>query len=1056
MKRLLSLLLITGFLFPSTSFSQSFKEVNINTRISQSQATIEGKVISKESFWDANHHNIYTSNRIEVYKVFKGAIISNFIEVITPGGIVGLQKDEVTHSLVLSINEVGIFTLKNNSIPITGPNNTQNYQAYAGAQGFIKYDLIENKATDMFGIYNSIEQVLYNTITGITNTQIIELTPFNVNNPTSNKAAPTISNFTPTTITSGTGSQLTINGTNFGSTEGTVDFADANDGGVSFFTAISTQVISWSNTQIVVEVPDRAGTGNIRVTNSDPSSVTSGSSLTISYAELNVESDAVSAGTDVAYPIQHIDDNGSGGYTWQMFTDFDAGAGNAAFVRAFESWTSCTGTKINWTIGATTTTDVVASDGINIIRDDNGSELPNGTLGRCTSRYSGCFNGGSLDWFVTELDIVFDDGTNWNYTTSAPSFTEYDFETVAVHELGHGHQLGHVISPGAIMHFSVTNGSQNRTPSANDLAAGNDVMSRSTTTVVCSNGLMTETACGIAPVAVFSGTPTTLCEGASTTFTDASTNTPTSWSWNFGDGGSSTSQNPSHTYATAGTYTVTLTATNANGSDAEVKTDYITVNGLPDAAGVVSGSTSECENVSGIVYSIASVTGATNYTWSVPSDATIASGQGSTSISVNFGTTSGNVTVLPSNICGNGFGAQRVVTLNTCDGPSIGSSSCNSTFASQNTYKSCLAVVNATQYEFQFTDQSTGSQISTGVSNANYFNLLFMSSGWAYDASYNISARAFVSGVWTNYGTSCPITMPGVQLPSISSSSCNSTFTSQNTYKGCAIIANATQYEFQFTDQSTGSQISTAVSNANYFNLLFMSSGWAHSTTYNLSARAFVNGSWSDYGASCPITMPGVQLPIISSSSCNSTFTSENAYKGCSVIANATQYEFQFTDQSTGSQISTAISNANYFNLLFMSSGWTHNATYNISARAFVNGSWSNYGASCPITMPASSAKMASNINNKSNFISTKSLENYLVLNIYPNPSQGEFIYLELEGATSNTQLIVNDIYGKTVLNQELNSNNETIRFDQKLTSGFYMVTVISGNNKVTKKLIVR
>ena len=215
--------------------------------------------------------------------------------------------------------------------------------------------------------------------------------PFSVkqNNFTTNKAAPTISNFTPTTVTAGTATQITINGSNFGGTKGTVSFADANDGGSGFYDALPTQIISWNNTQIVVEVPARAGTGQIRVTNIDPASVTSVASLTVSYAEINVDFDPGS-GTE-AFHTQHIDEDGSGGYTWQMFTDFNANASEkASFLRAFDSWTSCSGTKINWTIGAVTTTDVVAADGINIIRDDNGNELPVGVLGRCTSRFSGC------------------------------------------------------------------------------------------------------------------------------------------------------------------------------------------------------------------------------------------------------------------------------------------------------------------------------------------------------------------------------------------------------------------------------------------------------------------------------------------------------------------------------------------------------------------------------------------------------------------------------------------------------------------------------------------
>jgi len=80
----------------------------------------------------------------------------------------------------------------------------------------------------------------------------------------------------------------------------------------------------------------------------------------------------------------------------------------------------------------------------------------------------------------------------------------------------------------------------------------------------------------VAPVADFTGTPTTGAAPLAVAFTDASTNTPTAWSWTFGDSNTSTVQNPSHTYSDAGSYTVALTATNAGGYDTCTKTNYIT------------------------------------------------------------------------------------------------------------------------------------------------------------------------------------------------------------------------------------------------------------------------------------------------------------------------------------------------------------------------------------------------------------------------------------------------------------------------------------------------
>ncbi len=84
-----------------------------------------------------------------------------------------------------------------------------------------------------------------------------------------------------------------------------------------------------------------------------------------------------------------------------------------------------------------------------------------------------------------------------------------------------------------------------------------------------------------APVADFSGSPTSGQAPLTVNFTDLSTGSPTSWSWTFGDGGTSTQQNPSHIYSAAGQYTVSLTATNGDGPNTATKTNYITVSAGP-------------------------------------------------------------------------------------------------------------------------------------------------------------------------------------------------------------------------------------------------------------------------------------------------------------------------------------------------------------------------------------------------------------------------------------------------------------------------------------------
>ncbi|MFV5697720.1 hypothetical protein ACM55H_05065, partial [Flavobacterium sp. ZT3R17] len=89
----------------------------------------------------------------------------------------------------------------------------------------------------------------------------------------------------------------------------------------------------------------------------------------------------------------------------------------------------------------------------------------------------------------------------------------------------------------------------------------------------------------------------------------------------------------------------------------------VTVCSPVNAVGVIAGATIFCPNQTGVAYSISAVSGATNYIWTVPAGATVTSGQGTTSITVNFGTTSGNVSVTPSNVCVSGTSNSKTVTL---------------------------------------------------------------------------------------------------------------------------------------------------------------------------------------------------------------------------------------------------------------------------------------------------------------------------------------------------------------------------------------------------------
>ena len=250
--KLISLLLIL-IVSESLSAQLMLKEVSLSKQIEKSSLVVEGKVISKQSFWDLNHEKIYTENTIEVYKVFKGEALS-IVKVITQGGVIDSNAQIVYPSLKLNINDVGVFTLFNDFIELDSKEqlNIRQFRAYGSLQGFYKYDFSRDEVANQFSVNKGIVSGFYSEIKNQLNKDYIQLSNFDVkskisvNNKTSLLPI-TIQGFSPTTLSAGTKSVLTINGSNFGTIKGNVGFRNADNGGKSFINALDSQVLSWEN-----------------------------------------------------------------------------------------------------------------------------------------------------------------------------------------------------------------------------------------------------------------------------------------------------------------------------------------------------------------------------------------------------------------------------------------------------------------------------------------------------------------------------------------------------------------------------------------------------------------------------------------------------------------------------------------------------------------------------------------------------------------------------------------------------------------------------------------
>ena len=80
---------------------------------------------------------------------------------------------------------------------------------------------------------------------------------------------------------------------------------------------------------------------------------------------------------------------------------------------------------------------------------------------------------------------------------------------------------------------------------------------------------------------------------------------------------------------------------------------------------VIIGSNTTCQFQTGVVYSVTPVVGATSYTWTVVPGSSIVSGQGTTSIVVNWGNINGVIKCKGNNLCGSGLDGTLPVSF-TC------------------------------------------------------------------------------------------------------------------------------------------------------------------------------------------------------------------------------------------------------------------------------------------------------------------------------------------------------------------------------------------------------
>lgn len=287
----------------------------------------------------------------------------------------------------------------------------------------------------------------------------------------------------------------------------------------------------------------------------------------------------------------------------------------------------------------------------------------------------------------------------------------------------------------------------------------------------------------------------TICQGMSATYSVPAVSGASSYSWYLPGSWAGTSATNSISI-TAGALSGTLSVQAVNSCTTSLSSTLaVTVNPSAVIPGSISGTTVICAGTSA-VYSIAPVSGATSYSWSLPGGW---SGTTTTnSISITAGSAGGTIGVSSVNGCGTSVQQTLAVTVNSTPVQPGSISGNTSPCAGSSATYSVLAVADATSYAWNLPSGWTG------TSNTNLINVISGSGG----GSISVAA---VNGCGTSAGQVQALSIGSV--PAMPLSITGNTVicpASSNTYSITA-VSGATSYSWSLPGGWSGTSTTNSI-----------------------------------------------------------------------------------------------------------------------------------------------------------------------------------------------------------------------------------------------------
>jgi PKD-like domain/Secretion system C-terminal sorting domain/Ser-Thr-rich glycosyl-phosphatidyl-inositol-anchored membrane family len=289
---------------------------------------------------------------------------------------------------------------------------------------------------------------------------------------------------------------------------------------------------------------------------------------------------------------------------------------------------------------------------------------------------------------------------------------------------------------------------------------------------------------------------TTICVGNTTTYSVVAVSGATSYTWTLPSGwsGNSTTNSISTTAGATGGI-VSVSADNSCGTST-TRTVSITVNSVTAQPGAISGNTTICSGTSNI-YTIAAVSGATSYTWTLPNGWTGSST--STSITTTASTTAGNISVVANFSCGASAPSTLGINVNTTPAQPTSVFGANSICQNTTNTYSVTADPNATSYLWT---------LPSGWSGTSTTNIITATAG---TVGGNITVRG-VNGCGNGTIQTYSVTVNTAPIQPGTISGLTSICATATTTYSVAVVSGAISYNWSLPSGWSGTSTSNVIS----------------------------------------------------------------------------------------------------------------------------------------------------------------------------------------------------------------------------------------------------